>query len=270
MPSSFRSVLALLVSISLMCSPLVTFAQQTPEPQSNPAEAANIHYQTAVRLFGEGRYREALDEFDAAIAVQELPVFHCNRTLVLLKLQETDEAVKSLRKCRDGFEGQEEYASIDAELQGVSAYQFIVRPQAITVAQDMASGGVEQTVVTRPSPGWDLADFGYLTTGLGVALLASALTIDLASGSLADDFKRESEGGPGTSPQRYAELRDQVEIRQDIFTILLISGAVVSAAGVGMVVVHFLSFDTEEDASTVLSPWLSDRNSAGLQILGTW
>lgn len=240
------------------------------QESTDPARRADIHYQTAVRLFGEGRYREALDEFDKAIAIQELPVFHCNRALVLLKLQETEEAVRSLRVCRDGFEGQEEYASIDAELKGVSAYQYTLRPQAITVARDIASGELEAPEAAKPAPGWDLADFGYLTTGLGAALLASALTIDLTSGSLTDDFKQESEGGPGTSTQRYNELRDQVEVRQDVFTILLISGAAVTATGIGMVVLHFVSFESEDGANAGVSPWLGDQDEAGFQITGSW
>lgn len=241
-------------------------AQDPHESES----AANVHYQTAVRLFGEGRYREALGEFNEAIAIRDEPVFHCNRALVLLKLSETEEAVHSLERCRDGFEGDErEFASIDAQLQGVSTFQYVLRSSAITVAQDIASGPIVGPTPRRSQSGWDLADFGYLTAGVGGALLASALTLDLTSATLRDEFEAESRGGIGTSSRRHEDLRGQLKTRQTAFLVLGISGAVVTLTGISMIIAYYVS-DDESDSGVSVVPQINSEGSAGIGISGTW
>ena len=190
-----RDVVSILLVASLVLASPGLLAQEDPHGSRTEAEQ---HYQTAVLLLSEGRYLDALNEFDAAIDISPQAIFYCNRALVLVKLKETGQAVKSLRLCRDNFEGDaSELAQIDAQYHGVAAYDQIVRPHSIIIAQDIAGGPISSG--SRSDDAWNIADVGLISMGVGAALLASALTVDVLSQTLADDFIRESEGGPGTS-----------------------------------------------------------------------
>ena len=91
--------------------------------------------------------------------------------------------------------------------------------------------------VTAPvQEGFGLSDMGYVTLGIGGALLASAATVDWLSGDLREEFINESQGGPATSSERYDDLRDRVQTRQTVFWGLGASGAALAVAGVGMLV----------------------------------
>lgn len=209
-------------------------------------DAAELRYQAAVRLFGEGRYRESLAEFDAAIALDPQSVFFCNKALVELKLQETGRALESLRECRQRFEGDEnELASIDAQLLGVSTYHEVVRIRAMTVARDIAAGPVALNPIDGDPNAWDMGDTGFVFLGLSAALVASAITVDILSADLKSDFLRESEGGPGTSLERYEVLRDDLSFRQTIFYSLGIGGAASAAAGVVLLILHYSDSDEQ-------------------------
>lgn len=203
----------------------------------SPDVEADRHYGEAVRLFGEGRYREAIEEFDRAIALTDEPVFYCNRGIALIKLNEWDAALEDLRTCRQTFEGDAaELAQIDAQYRGLRAFVRSVRPRAIEVAQDMAAADIEPKVVeiSEPQSFWNTELLGHLSLGTGTALLTAAITLDFLSSDLRDEFVAESQGGPGTSPQRYLELRDELETRQTVFAGLTISGAALAVTGVSI------------------------------------
>lgn len=246
---------AIVLSVALL-TPATTLAQEA----HNERVEAEQHYQTAVVLLSEGRYLEALSEFDAAIALSPQAVFYCNRALVLVKLDETAEAVKSLRSCRDMFEGDEsELAQIDAQYLGLVAYDDIVRPHALTVARDIATGPVP--VAGQDAP-WNISDVGLITMGVGAALLASAATVDLMSAQLKDDFIAQSEGGAGTSEERYDALKSDLEFRQNLFWGLGGAGALLLVAGGGMVAYHFAI----DDSSVTMRPSLGS-DGFGVQIV---
>lgn len=223
--------ITLIASLSLTSVP--TFAQ---DPHGDRDEAER-HYQTAVVLLSEGRYLEALNEFDAAIELSPQAIFYCNRALVLIKLKDTTEAVASLKSCRDNFEGDAtELAQIDAQYQGVRAYDEILRPHAINTAQDIATGPIKRQPPEQDA--WHADDFGLIFMGLGAAFLASAVTLDLLSADLHDSFIEQSQGGPGTSQARYDELKDDIEFRQNVFWGLTGAGALLVVAGGGLVAYH--------------------------------
>ncbi len=252
-----RDAVSILLVVSLVLASPGLLAQEDPHGSRTEAEQ---HYQSAVLLLSEGRYLDALNEFDAAIELSPQAIFYCNRALVLVKLKETGEAVKSLRLCRDNFEGDaSELAQIDAQYHGVGAYHDIVRPHSIIIAQDIASGPVTGA---RSDDAWNVADFGLISMGVGAAFLASALTVDVLSQTLADDFVRESEGGPGTSQTRYDQLKSDLEFRKAVFWGLAGAGAVFVAVGGTMVAYEFAS----DDGAVTLVPML-DGTTAGLQIL---
>lgn len=228
-----RNALVTWMAAVMVTAPQLAWAQ---DHQAGKTEAEQ-HYQTAVVLLSEGRYLEALAEFDAAIDLSPQAIFYCNRALVLVKLDETREAMQSLKNCRDLYEGDEtELAQIDAQYLGLAAYEEIVRPHARTVARDIATGPVGSNASEAP---WNLSDFGLITMGVGAALLASAATVDLLSADLKQDFIDESKGGPETSRARYDELKADLGLRQNLFWGLGGAGAVLLVAGGGMIAYHF-------------------------------
>lgn len=235
------------------------------------AQQADKHYGEAVRLFGEGRYREAIEEFNQAIALAEEPVFFCNRGIALIKLNEWNAALSDLKTCQSTFRGSPaEVAQIDAQYKGLRAFVRGVRPRAMEVARDIAAGDITPKVVevtTKQSP-WNIELAGHLSLGTGAALLTAAVTLDYLSGALRDDFVAESEGGAGTSPERYRQLRDELETRQDVFTALTISGATLAVTGVSVLAyTWFFEDDPAEQSSTAGSVSLAPTDSgAALQL----
>lgn len=216
-------------------------------------QAADQHYGEAVRLFGQGRYREAIEEFDRAITLSPEPVFYCNRGIAFIKINEWEGALDDLRTCRQTYEGSEaEIAQIDAQYQGLRTFVRDVRPRAIEVAQDIASGELAPKVVTvaEPEDPWNVELLGHLSTGTGAVLLTAALTLDYLSGDLRDEFVAESQGGPGTSAKRYRELRDELETRQNVFTGLTISGATLVVTGVSVLTYSWFFADTPDQGDT--------------------
>ncbi len=248
-----------LTTILVLFSVLICASGYAQDPHSAD-ETAEGHYRTAIQLFDEGRYRSALDEFDAAISLSPQAVFYCNRAIVLIKLQETEQAVQSLQECRDRFEGDEaEKAQIDAQLQGVSAFHNHVRTMSPQVAIDIARGELKP-----PKDGWGLQEWGLITAGIGVAILGGAIALDLSSASLKDEYIEESNGG---DPERYQELRDSLDSRKSIFWTLTAVGGATFVAGVVMVLIP--NFSSESDGSAVLVPIIG-QDAIGVQSTWKW
>jgi tetratricopeptide (TPR) repeat protein len=228
-----------------LCAPALAHAE----------DSAEDHYQSAARLFGEGRYREALEEFDAAIAIAPEPIFYCNRAVVLIKLQELDAALASMKTCRDTFRGEErELAQIDAQLQALTIFVRNLQRHATSTATTIATRPRD---AGRPKPkqsSWSAADTGYIGLGVGAALLGSAATLDLLSADLVEDYKAAS---TGSDPDRYQQTRDDLSQRQRIFWGLTIGGSILAATGAGLVIYHFLSDDEEDAPRATISPMIS-------------
>ena len=220
------------------------------EPSVEQRRAADRRYEIAVRLFGEGRYREAIDEFSRAIELSGEPVFYCNRGVAFIKVNEWDAALEDLHTCRSTFQGSPaELAQIDAQYRGLQAFVRGVRPRAIEVARDIATGQIEPTVVKvseKESP-WNVELLGHLSLGTGSVLLTTALTLDYLSADLREDFVEQSQGGLGTSEQRYRDLRDELETRQQVFTGLLISGAALAVTGISVLTYTWFIADEPSD-----------------------
>lgn len=253
-----RLPLALLVALALAAAPAPLAAQQPDAPDAQGAgsdeedaadlgdeERAELYYQRAVEHFNGGRYRQALAAFDRSLELAPDALTYCNRGYVLIKLTELDAALDSLETCLSTFEGpQAERGQIAAQVEGVRGVVRHVRPRAMNITQDIAAGPVTSAPgEPRREKGWGASDFGYLSLGLSAALLASGVTLDLLSADLRRDFIAESEGGPGTSPRRYEELRERYVGRQRVFWSLTISGSVLAAAGLTLLAYDLLSVE---------------------------
>jgi tetratricopeptide (TPR) repeat protein len=249
-----------LLSCSILVAALLValpaYAQQDNTGETSAEERADAHYQEAVRLMNGGRYREAVEEFTAAIDLSPSPVLFCNRGVALIKLAEWEDALRDLRTCRDDYEtNEEEMAQIDAQYQGVRAMVRTLRPRAIEVARDVAAGDIEPEKVTEVkvvegNKPFDSETLGHLATGTGAVLWTAALTLDFLSKDVREDFVAESRGGPGTSQQRYDELRREVRNRQRVFIGLGVAGSALTLTGISLLSYNwFFKKPVERDAS---------------------
>ncbi len=194
----------------------------------------------AIELYGRGRYREALVEFNKAVALSpEDPVLLCNRGVALLQLGEVSRARDDVASCLSKTQDPEEKAPVDAQLQAISTILDSVTPKARRVADAAARAAkklkdpdkLKDPPNPTPREGWGLFEFGLVAAGTGVTLLASSALLDLASAGLVQEFKMASQGRvPRT---RYNDLRAQVETRRTVFYSMLASGAVLTTVGAG-------------------------------------
>jgi hypothetical protein len=248
----------LLLVLILTGTGLLTTRSAAAQENADAVQSAEAgrHYDEAVRLFGEGRYREAIEGFDRAIELSAEPVFFCNRGIALIKLNEWDSALDDMRTCRTTFEGAPaEVAQIDAQYRGLLAFVRGVRPRAVEVARDMAAGSISPTVVEIPQSKdpWDIDLAGHLSLGTGAVLLTAAATLDYLSADVRDDFVAQSEGGPGTSSKRYQDLRAELETRQTVFTALTITGGALSVTGVSILAYSWFFSDSPAETSSTAS-----------------
>lgn len=227
--------LRIALAVTLVVAGMPSAFAQDPH---SPSASAESQYQTAVRLFGEGRYVEALEAFDRAIEISPESIFYCNRAVVLIKLGEPLEALESLETCQKTFAGgRAELAGIDAQRLGVSAMVHHVRSGAL----DTVSAMNAPTLEPRPETGgWSRASTGYVFLGVGGALLASAVTLDRLSVDLKTDFVDEAAGQVGSTEADYEAARDAYVRRQRAWLGLTVGGAAVTLLGSVLVASHFL------------------------------
>ena len=210
-------------------------------------EAAEAHYQMAVQLYGQGRYRESVEEFDKVLELHDDPIVHCNRAVPLIEIGRLAEARTSLVACREGYpEESADYREVTAEIEALTVTLDVVEPRARDVAESVAGadddGDEAQPVVLEPPP-VDEADGGGASTvqmmglvllGTGIGLGGAAAVVDWRSADMVEEYRQQSLGGEGTSAQRHAELRGQIETRQRIFWGLAITGGAAATVGLGL------------------------------------
>lgn len=253
-----------LVSIALLALSVVwcaTAAGQEFEPEAAeeqlvaepPVSSATAegHYQSAVRLFGEGRYGEALEAFDAAIALSPESIFYCNRAIVLIKLQEAEAALASLEACqRSHAGGPAELAEIDAQRAAVAVLVSHIRPGVLASVSAINAPRVN---IDEPR-GWTRTETGILLLGFGGAAFASAATLDFLSRDLRTELDARSRAliTPGNDYARrqaeYDEARESYVRRQRVWIALTATGAVFTLTGATFVISRLLA---SEDSSEI-------------------
>lgn len=238
--------------------------QVVPGPAS--VDGAESHYQVAVRLFGEGRYREALDEFDAAIAISPQSIFYCNRAIVLIKLQEPEAALESLQTCQATHAGSAaDLADIDAQRQAVEVLVAHVRPGVLATVSAINA----PMLVAEPPRGWTRVETGIVLLGAGGAALASAATLDFLSQDIKEELAARAAARvqPGADyAQRqaeYVEVREDYVRRQRIWIGLTAAGAVLTVTGATLVLSRWLGGDQPLEAG-VGGP------ASGVFVRGRW
>lgn len=240
---------------------------QEPVDDADVAEDAEAHYRMAIQLFGEGRYRESVQEFDRVLELHEDPVVHCNRAIPLIELGRLAEAHTSLAACRDGYpEGSQDRGEVAAELEALEVTLDAIRPATMEVIDDVIAAEAVETrpeddgddedesdvaepeeVVEPPAPaveepavsddetGLSWARITALVAGgVGLGMGGAAAVVDWQSADLVEEYRQESQGTSGTSAARHTELRDRIETRQRLFWGLAGGGAAAIVTGIGL------------------------------------
>lgn len=253
-------------------------AAQSAEKADNlgAMERAEQHYRMAVQFYGQGRYRESVEEFDMAIALHDDPVMHCNRAVPLIRLGELREATQSLRLCRDSYaEEDPERAVVDAEVAALSLIIDIVSVRSLEMVGAIGSKERgERAVVVAPTPQVEPIK-GRRVSGKGVAGMAligagalagvGAAVLDMVSAPMVEEFREQSRGGIGTSPGRHEELRLQIQQRQRLFWGLTGAGVAVASVGAGLIIWE-LTGAMKEDARAVSLQIGRDQFAVELQL----
>lgn len=216
-----RGMAAVLATLGVLCWGGVAAAQ----------DAAEEYYFEALELFNEGRYIDALENFDKAIAIRPEPVYHCNRAAVLLQLKRTREALDSMHTCRDGFQTDDplELAQIDAEVLALDLAVTRVVPGSETLATTIATTPVRderprEVVFVDPGAagpsGLEIA--AWSTAGVGALSLVGGLVVDIATLPLLDEYK--SAGADGQDRGQYDALKRAIDQRRLVVGALVIVG----------------------------------------------
>jgi tetratricopeptide (TPR) repeat protein len=237
------------VACLLVSAPSPAWAEDAI-PADEIVASAESHYQLAAHLFGEGRYREALEEFDRAIAFSPEAVFFCNRAIVLIKLGEAPKALESLQSCQNMFEGpREDLAQIDAQAKAVGVFVVNIRKRSHQVASTPA---VVKSVEPKPESGSILPTIGWISIGLGATMLGSAITLDQLSSDLREEFLAAARGEFGVSRSDYEDVRERYESRRKTFVALSITGTALTVVGFSLFAVDALHDSGEQESSWFL------------------
>ena len=267
-----------LLALALLVGPAQAYAQEGGEDEESEearAERVSNLYVSAVKLYNEGRNREAIAKFDEAIALDPQPVFHCNRAAVLLKVSELGRAIEDLEVCRDKYASTpEERAQIDAQLQAVALVDNTLlnhsRSVDVEIANPSTSNGSDSVVIVQPDPPGGETDtdkrrgplrwVGYTTIALGSALMVSAGALDLASADLKNRYIQESNGGPGTTQEEYEKLRGMMERRQLAFYAMGFAGIGLNTIGISSLIIDSLRPPRSGGESSL---WLGPTREGG-------
>jgi tetratricopeptide (TPR) repeat protein len=218
-----------------ICLALWPLAAQAQDEPVDPVMLSESYYQQAVQLLNEGRYQEALGNLDKAIELNPEPIFYCNRGAVLLRLEQTEEALGSMERCLESVEIADpaDKAVLDAEVNALRLAVRRLKPQSRDLAQQIA---------TRPEEEVSGVSVAAWTTGaLGGASLLGVLTLELLTQPLVDEYRDVASGGQDRA--RYDTLRSDIEDRKLLMGALLVSGSVLTlVSGV------LLWLDMEEEA----------------------
>jgi hypothetical protein len=261
-------------ALGLFCVPVVSAEELESEPrdrweEDEAARVAEEHYRMATSLYGQGRYREAVEEFDRSLEWIDDPLVHCSRAVPLIRLGDLREAHRSMVNCEDAFpEGSLDRAEVVAQSEAVRVVIEHLRVQAIGVATQAVPVPLTDVAVEeepeeigrrRGSTGLLLAGAGGLVVAGGLG--GGAAIWDAGSAGLVDEFLRQSEGGEGTSAERHAELQAELEERQMVFRGLVLASAGMAVVGTGLLVAGLVARPRRENSGVALEVDVDGRGA---------
>lgn len=108
---------------------------------------------------------------------------------------------------------------------------------------------------------------GWSTLGVGVASLATSGVFLILKSSAEDDVNSYDKRAPGASPEELADLKSDANSHYDTAVVTGIAGGVLVATGAGFLGYHYLTADSDEEASLNINAGF-DAEAAWLGVNG--
>lgn len=229
--------------------------------QSDKKKAQAL-FEKGAALYYDGKYAEALVQFKKGHAAVPNALFLYNMSLCNLKLERYREALANATDARQ-MEGlpEKEGTRNDARIVSIGLIQTSqhlaesVPDPVADVTTDDATVPDTSTPDDAPPPRKGMSALGWSgVAGLvvGGALLGGAVATEVSLQSKWDEFTELSEGG---DPERFEEVRQEIERGQRNGKILLYTGTGVAVVGATLLVVEL-----------VTSPNKNERPNVGLLV----
>jgi len=277
------SVIGLFGAILCLAGPTVAYAQQNGgdedevDPNMQAAgqaiddEAARTHFEAATALYGVGRFQQAAEEFQEAFRLSNRPALLYNVYVAHRDAGNMGEAAIALSQYLAQVPDAPDRVNLRARLEVMerdvadAQNEVPVDPDPETPPAEEAE---QQPYALPPSPHEEAEESGgvvellpWIVTGVGGALLLTGTITGLVAlgdvGTLEDDCPND------ICPWDEAKVVDSARGLVAATDILLISGAVITAAGLTWAL--FFN-DTEETAPTASIGCGPDGCAASMEV----
>lgn len=215
--------------------------------------------ESGVKAAIDGDFKTAVSMFESSAALGPANITFLNLGRAYHKLGRCDKARESFDKV---ITAPKVEAPTPTEIAKLLVKYEDDLVNCVEAEPDLANGntgngntGNGKEVPKDPPPPRDntLAIIGYTTAGLGVALLITYAVLDL--GLLNAKFDERS-GLPPDDP-KYQELSNDIETLQAANLGLLISGGVLAATGVTLILVDIFTAPDDDGSAQTFAPWLA-------------
>ena len=222
-----------------------------PPPSEAPARALTLHDE-AKELYARGRYQEAVDKLEEAVALDpEAELLHYNLGLIEEKRGNLDRAIEHYQRClalEDDLEERAQLQHIIDRLEGVKRHQAAARTPVMAEAPEAPSpqGPDEPRAPAHESgpSAWTLAVGSFTAAACVTTVVLAARAASLDPGGEAttnaavgiDDLERDA-----------AEAH-RLAIAADIL------GAVAAAGAVATIALALAPPGEDDEAAIVLGP----------------
>lgn len=278
LPRVSRLLIASCIAALTLCASSSHVSAQQPEDEGDEdVQSAADDYARAINLYNEGKNREALQAFDAAISKSNEPVYLCNRAVVLITLEEYALAISDLKTCRDTYEmNDRERAYIDAQLGALSIFEYVIQPKSRAITERVANPPEERdntitSTVTTPiqdsapsSPTGSsspLRAMGWVALGTGAGALIGVGALELITLQEVRTFRQECQGKQAPYAADCAMLQSTLTTQQKLSRALLISGGVLSITGAALLLISRTPTVTQAQRSWQLVPEISGHSA---------
>ncbi len=271
---------ALVAALALCCWPAPVTGQTIEEIKKSPNwETAKRYHQVAQQLYNTGRYAQAVVEFKKAYDLAPLPellhnIGRCHEVLAELKqavkyyelyLQKkpdspnrpvVEERIRNLNK------------RIEAQAKPAPAPKPAPRPTPKPAPKPEPKPEPELAPKPAPVPPTSERTWRWTAGWVGVGLGAAALGAGIAFGALAGLKQSAYEDGVADGKTTYEELQ-QIEHDGQNYEATqigaLVSGAVLAAAGAGLLIWEVMLTPDEGPSTAAFLPY---GNSDGAGVVG--